>query len=145
MSARKLRLYHALQLAAHGLQKIADREIAAQTDLTTAQAAVLSVIANGEGDTQREVAKALGVNESAVAAMVERLLRLGYLARRRSNVDARAWTLSIRAKGIAALTATKAPFKRVNAMLERELAPHELENLAAYLERLVAACELTRK
>ena len=81
MSARKLRLYHTLQLVAHALQKVADREIGNCVDLTTAQAAVLSVLASGEGDTQRHVARALAVNESAVVAMVNRLLRLGYLTR----------------------------------------------------------------
>lgn len=136
MSARKLRLFHRLQLAAHHVQKSADRAIASTIELTTSQAAVLSVLANGEGHTQRDVAKALGQNESAVTAMVNRLLKLGYLCRKRSPNDARAWNLQITAVGRTALEATRLPFSRINRIIEKELSKDEVEQLADYLERL---------
>ena len=68
MSASKSRLYHRLQLAAHRLQKSADRAVLAAAEITTAQAAVLMLVAGG-ANSQREVATQLGLNESAVTAM----------------------------------------------------------------------------
>ena len=71
MSASKSRLYHRLQLAAHRLQKSADRAVLAAAEITTAQAAVLTLVAGG-AVSQREVATQLGLDESAVTAMARR-------------------------------------------------------------------------
>lgn len=136
MSARKTRVFHKLQLAAHALQKAADREIMAVTDLTTAQAAILSLLDTQEATTQRAIAAALGQNESAVTAMVNRLQRLGYLSRTRSSKDARIWELSITEEGRSALIDTRKPFGKINALIERELTDQEIERLADYLDRL---------
>lgn len=136
MKAHEARVFHKLQRAAHALHKLADREIAAATDLTTAQAAVLSVLATGEGTNQSAVAAALGQNESAVTAMVSRLVSRGYVSRARSARDARAWELSITKEGRAALRATKRPFSKINELVDDELSPSEVLALADLLERL---------
>ena len=91
MSASKSRIYHRLQLAAHRLQKSADRAVLAAADITTAQAAVLLLVGSGRAVTQREVAVQLGLNEFAVAAMALRLIGVGLLERVRDAADARAW------------------------------------------------------
>ena len=139
MSARKLRLFHRLQLAAHHIQKSSDKEIKTAVDLTTSQAAVLSVLANGEGHTQRDIAKALGQNESAVTSMVNRLLKAGYLNRKRNPADTRAWNLQLNSNGRTALQATRQPFGKINRIIENELSKEEVSQLADYLERLSSA------
>ena len=73
MSASKHRVYHRLQLAAHRLQKAADRAVMAAAGITTAQAAVLSIVAADGPVTQLSVARKLGLNESAMTAMIARL------------------------------------------------------------------------
>ena len=73
MSASKHRIYHRLQLAAHRLQKAADRAVMAAAGITTAQAAVLSIVAADGPVSQRNVARKLGLNESAMTAMIARL------------------------------------------------------------------------
>lgn len=139
MSARKYRVYHHLQLAAHRAQKLADRRIAERTHLTTAQAAVLAVLDSGEGETQKDVANALGLNESAVTAMVNRLMRLGYLDRTRSADDGRAWVLRATGEGIANLRQAGAAFAHVNRIIDAELSANEVKQLAGYLQRLARA------
>ena len=129
-------MFHKLQLAAHALHKAADREIGAVTDLTTAQAAVLAVLATSEGDSQRSVANALGQNESAVTAMVSRLERRGYVSRSRSVHDARVWELSVTEAGRRALQATRRPFSKINKRIETTLTTSEVTALADMLERL---------
>ena len=67
--------------------------------VTTAQAAVLTIVAARENATQSDVADALGFNESAVTAMATRLLKLGLLERVRSATDGRAWCLRVSTAG----------------------------------------------
>ena len=140
MSASKTRLYHRLQLAAHRVQKSADRAVLRAAKITTAQAAVLSVVvAADQPVTQRVVADQLGLNESAVTAMTNRLLRLNLLERERDDADARAWRLRLSEQGHAALTRIEKPFRRVNQRLESVLEPDEIARLADYLGRIGAA------
>ena len=136
MSARTLRLYHRLQRAAHDLKKTADRKVAEAADLTTAQAAVLAVGMDGEPATQKGVADALGLNESAVTAMVGRLLTAGYLVRTRSTADQRAWELRLSASGREVLTRIETPFAGVNRRIEEVLSAEEMQSLADCLDRL---------
>lgn len=139
MSARKLRIFHKLQIAAHHLQKKADREIATVSELTTAQVAVLWILSKAENQTQRDVAEALGFNESALTAMIGRLVRLGYAEKKRDLNDRRAWAINLTGHGREELGLTSKPFKSVNTLIENEFTTVELENLADYLVRLNTA------
>ena len=139
MTASKLRLYHRLQVAAHTVRKVADRLLLDAADVTTAQAAVLTIVAARENATQSDVADALGFNESAVTAMATRLLKLGLLERVRSATDGRAWCLRVSTAGQAALAASRKAFASINARVEEELSEQELTRLVALLDRLSAA------
>jgi DNA-binding MarR family transcriptional regulator len=138
MNASKLRLYHRLQIAAHGLRKAADRAVLEAGGVTTAQAAVLAIVAARETATQRDVANALRINESAVTAMATRLIKLGILERIRSGTDNRAWCLSLSSAGLMALRASLAS---INARIESEFSQLETKQLVDYLDRLTAAFE----
>lgn len=137
MSASKSRLYHRLQLAAHRLQKSADRAVLAAAEITTAQAAVLTLVAGG-AVSQREVATQLGLNESAVTAMARRLLGMGLLERVRDEDDARAWQLRLSDNGRTALKRIELPFRRINQTIETVLSPEEITHFADYLRRIAA-------
>lgn len=139
MSASKNRLYHRLQTTAHRMQKSADRAVMAAADITTAQAAVLMLVATEGAVTQREVARRLGVNESAMTAMVRRLLALGLLERSRDQEDVRAWRLQSNEAGRAALKRVQQPFKHVNETIEAALGADDIARLSEYLDRLAAA------
>ena len=141
MIARELRLYHRLQLAAHLMQKFADRRLGGDPGLTTAQAAVLSVVAGEPGVTQREVAWAIGVNESAATPMVTRLLKAGLLARARK--DSRSWSLSLTHDGERALGAAKVQFAEVNALFGAALDDAETRQLVTALDRISGLATLS--
>ena len=121
MIAQKLRLYHRVQLAAHRLRKVADRTVSEATGISTAQSAVLGIVAAGNRVTQRDVATALGLNDSALTAMTGRLMKLGLIDRVRSESDARAWTLSVTEDGLAAQRAARAAFAAINKRIEGAL------------------------
>jgi DNA-binding MarR family transcriptional regulator len=136
MNASKLRLYYRLQVAAHTVQKAADRVVTAAARLTTAQAAVLTVVATGKGVTQRDVASALHLNESAVTAMVLRLVKLRLLQRVRSQHDPRAWHLSLSKRGRTALAASRTAFATINGRIEGQFSQPEIALFVEYLNRL---------
>ena len=136
MNASKLRLYYRLQVAAHAVQKAADRVVSAAAQVTTAQAAVLTIVAAGSGVTQRDVAIALHLNESAVTAMVLRLVKLGLLERVRSPDDPRAWHLSLSKRGRTALAASRAAFASINGRIEGQFSQQEIARFVGYLNRL---------
>jgi MarR family transcriptional regulator, organic hydroperoxide resistance regulator len=142
MSASKTRVYHRLQLAAHRVQKSADRAILAAAGVTTAQAAVLLIVASGGSVTQREVAAQLGFNESALTAMAQRLIGMGLLLRSRNEADARAWRLRISDNGRIALKQIEQPFRCINQMIEAALSPEEIAQFADYLRRIAASFDV---
>lgn len=137
MSAQQHRLYHHLQITAHELKKAADRALA-DTGLTTAQVAVLAVVAAEGPVAQRTLAHRLGVNESAVTAMARRLVDLGLLARELEESDARIRLLVLTPPGRAALDRAGSGFATVNAAADEALDPGEIEDLVGLLARLRA-------
>ncbi|SRR5271165_665497 len=136
MSASRARLYHRLQLAAHRVQKSADRATLAAAQITTAQSAVLAVLTSGQYVTQRDIAGRLGINESAMTGMVGRLLRMKLIERQRDDADERAWRLTLNQRGRAALKRIEKPFTNINRTLESVLEPDEIAHLADYLTRI---------
>ncbi len=136
MSASKYRLYWRLQLAAHYMQKFADRELAGSADITAAQTGVLTVIATHGEVNQKQVAVALGLNESAVTAMVRRLVSLKYLRFKKSRLDGRVKILSLTSAGETVQKQAKKPFNKVNQTIESVLTPDEVAQVADCLIRL---------
>jgi len=102
---------------------------------------VLSIVAARGGVTQREVAKQLGLNESAVTGMVARLLNMSLLEREPHDSDARAWQLQVSPRGRATLKSIEKPFGAINSVIEDTLEAEEITRLADYLRRLAAAFE----
>ena len=145
MNASKLRLYHRLQIAAHSIRKAGDRTVLDAAGITVAQTAVLIIAASGPNVTQRDVARALRLNESAVTAMVSRLLKLGLLERTPNASDSRAWRLSLTPSGEAALRASRKSFASINARIESKLSELEIEQLAGVLDRIADAFEEQRR
>ncbi len=139
VSARDERLYHRLQVAAHAVQKYSDRVVKQATGLTTAQVSVLTVVSAGEHVTQSEVARIVGVNESAVTTMVTRLEARGCLLRTPHEDDGRAWVLQVTDAGVQALVAARSAFASVNRILDSTLSADDLAGLGSALESIRAA------
>ena len=139
--AGEVRLYMALQKAAHAFKKRADLALIETAGLTTAQAAVMAAIRNKSGATQRSVANALGLNESAVTAMIRKLMARKLIERRRSDRDARAWSLELSEEGEKLLAATGKPFGALNQALDESLGPDAIRQLSAKLDAITLALQ----
>ena len=141
MTARQHRIYFLLQVAAHRLRTDADNALIEAAGVTTAQAAVLSLVAGADNPTQRSIAAALGQNESAMTATVARLQKAGLLKRTRSTQDRRAWALALTAKGRRALDKATTPFERINARLDDAIAEIGAGKLADALQAIAGPHE----
>lgn len=136
MSAHEQRLYFRLQRAAHVAKKAADRAVRAEAGITTAQAAVLELVASNPSISQRRLAGLLGQNESAMTTMVTRLVEAGLVVRRGDARDGRAYTLDVTARGRKARSEAAHAFRAVNRALDGALDPHGAERLATDLDRI---------
>lgn len=138
-TARQLRLYHRLQFTARTLARVADAALDDAASLSAAQAGVLAVLQAGVaagGRTQRDLARQLGLAESAVTTMVARLLAAGLVQREPHPSDARAWRLTLTDEGRGRSARAAQAFRAINGALEEALSADELRQLAALLDRV---------
>lgn len=130
------RLYFLIATTAHRLRLEADRRCQAVGGTTAAQAGVLFVIEAEGPVTQRQIARELGLAESAVAGMVGRLVGAELVSRRRSAQDARAWELSLTREGARRLGRIHRELHEFNRAMNDRAAPDELDAAVRVLTML---------
>jgi len=110
--------------------------------LTTAQVAVLNLIASSKQVKQRDLAQRLKQNESAITAMIARLMKAGLVSRQRSKSDARTWLVELTEPGKKTLKRVQKPFDDINARLDKTLGK---KNAAAFAKQLEAIADTFAK
>lgn len=128
---------HLLQVAAHRVRTHTDRRGLVVAGITTAQAGALFVIADRPGVTQREIAKALKLRESAVTGMIARLHRAGLVERRYNSSDQRARSWMLTQTGQEALQSLRTVLDEVNGRLTDALGEEEFYRLDRLLQLIV--------
>jgi DNA-binding MarR family transcriptional regulator len=109
--------------------------------LTPRQLAVLWAVCGDEGLSQTGVVERTGIDRSTTADMVRRLVRRGWLQRRRSKVDSRAYVLKLTDAGKRVLGAAGSSAKRVDARVLNALPPERREAFIASLQAVIDALE----
>lgn len=137
LSASHHKIYFLLQRAAHILKTQTDTALGDAGGLTTAQAAVMTIIVSSQPVTQKQIAIALSQRESAVASMALRLLKAGYITRSRSESDGRAWELNATEAGCEAMQLMQAQFDAFNVRIDNCLPDGNMEVLAAGLANII--------
>ncbi|MCT9075827.1 MarR family winged helix-turn-helix transcriptional regulator [Streptomyces fulvoviolaceus] len=130
------RLYFLLQRAAHRLRTTADRRCLAAAGVTTAQLGALFAVHDQPGITQQQLARTLGLRESAVTGLVGRLTGAGFLGRRPHPREHRAVVLELTEAGGAALQAARPEIDRFNTELRAVLGDDGFTGAAAAMHRL---------
>ncbi|MFF4505194.1 MarR family winged helix-turn-helix transcriptional regulator [Streptomyces sp. NPDC001401] len=136
MSEPDQRLYFLLQRAAHQLRTTVDRRCLAAAGVTTAQLGALFAVQDQPGLTQQELARILGLRESAVTALVGRLATAGLLLKQAHPREHRAVVLQLTDAGSAALRAGQPEIDRLNAELRALLGDDGFVTTAGALHRL---------
>lgn len=130
------RLYFLLQRAAHRLRTTVDRRCLDTAGVTTAQLGALFAVHDRPGITQQQLARTLGLRESAVTALVGRLIGAGLLTKHAHPSEHRAVVLELTDRGTAALEAARPEIDRLNAELRALLGDRGFTETAAALHRL---------
>lgn len=140
MNAHEHRIYFLTQVVAHRLRKLADRRVSAAAGISTTQAAVMGIIDQDGPLHQREIARMLHQNESAMTGMIKRLEKAGLVARVRSETDGRAWLVGLTDAGRAAREKIVPAFAPVNDLLDGAL-DGNADRFADDLKAVIAALD----
>lgn len=135
-SAPDLRLFFLLQRAAHRLRTTADRRCLDAAGITTAQLGALFAIRDRPAITQQQLARTLGLRESAVTALVGRLTGAGLVSKQPHPLEHRAVVLELTDSGVAALDAAQPEIDRFNAELRALLGEQGFTETSAALHTL---------
>ena len=103
------------------------------SDITPRQYAVLSVVAKKEGVSQTDIVDATGIDRSTMTDLVTRLVKKGWLQRRRTKDDARAYAVRLTAAGRKALKIGEGACVEVD---EKVLAALSAKQHAQFMEAL---------
>ena len=122
---------------------LAARSIAALEEfgLPTGSLTVLSLIAANPGSNQTALAKAAGVNKSALVGIVDELEKRGLAARDRSASDRRRNHLSVTPDGEATMTTMLERVSDGEDQVREALGPRDHAKLLELLDRANAALE----
>ena len=135
------RLYSRLQIAAQQLRKVTDRQLVDIAGITAPQLGVLTRVAAAKELNQTNLARDLRLNDSAITAMVRRLIGLGMLAKTRSESDSRAWVLTLTPQGETAIAQASKQLLSINARIEKEFGAGGLDEFVNKLNRLIDICD----
>jgi DNA-binding MarR family transcriptional regulator len=137
MSRRQQRLILLLSLAQHRLLKNADAAFKEALGISTTQLGVLFLLQKNPGAMFKDVGDALGINASAITALVSRMEDGGLVRRQPSNDDQRAIHLFATADGLARATAARPILARLNARLTEDFSERELTTIARFLNLIL--------
>lgn len=131
------RFFYLLNLARHRVHKHTDRTAQAELGVSAAQLGAVFVIAREPGLSQRELAATLGYNESAVTALVRRMVEAELVERVPSPSDRRVMQIRLSAKGEDVLARARPLLRRFNTKLQRGFDEAELDAAARLLEAAI--------
>jgi MarR family transcriptional regulator, organic hydroperoxide resistance regulator len=137
MSRPTHRLIHLLSLAQHRLLKSADVAFKDALGISTTQLGVLFLLEQSPGMLFKDVGDELGVNASAITALVARMEEASLVRRRPSSDDQRAMHLFATANGLAKAAAARPILARLNARLTGDFTEREMATVARFLNAIL--------
>jgi len=117
----KLRTYLNNALAAAGVR------------VSYAQAGIIFLLKQGSIGTMSDLSRLIGVDNSTLTGLVDRLEKAGFVARQTSSTDRRSLSVRITPEGIAEGEKAKAIIRGVNAEVKEGFSPEELESFKGVL------------
>lgn len=127
--------YFLLVQATNAVRRAGDRAALAAAGVTTAQAGALYAIAAADHPSQRQLGTLLGLGEAAVTGLVNRLEKLGLVAREADPGDRRTRRLGLTDAGRRTLGTVEPARLALNARIAALLAD-DADIVAAALRRL---------
>ncbi|MBO6797599.1 MarR family winged helix-turn-helix transcriptional regulator [Maricaulis sp.] len=133
------RLFLLLEIAARKLNREADARLKAEAGVTSAQAAVLFLLARRGERRMGEIGEMLSLNPPAVTGLVNRMTALNLVTKTASADDKRSAIVSLTEKGRAMGDAADHVFKDMNQELETQLGDDDSDMLHRVLTSLAVS------
>ncbi|WP_417483266.1 MarR family winged helix-turn-helix transcriptional regulator [Maricaulis sp.] len=130
------RLFLLIEIAARRLNRDADARLKAEAGVTSAQAAVLFLLARRGERRMGEIGDTLSLNPPAVTGLVSRMEALGLVQKTASKTDGRSAVVSLTEKGRALGDAADISLRGLNTELEAQLGEADSNMLHRVLTRL---------
>jgi MarR family transcriptional regulator, organic hydroperoxide resistance regulator len=101
--------------------------VAANVRVTFVQAGILFLLKQSNGRTMSDLSQLIGVDNSTLTGLVDRLEKVGFVARQASPTDRRSLLIQVTPEGIAEGDKAKMIIKRVNEEIKTGFPPEEME------------------
>jgi MarR family transcriptional regulator, organic hydroperoxide resistance regulator len=101
--------------------------VAANVRVTFVQAGILFLLKQSNGRTMSDLSQLIGVDNSTLTGLVDRLEKVGFVARQASPTDRRSLLIQVTPEGIAEGDKAKMIIKRVNEEIKTGFAPEDME------------------
>ena len=108
-----------------------------QLGVTADQYVMLSVLAEKDNCTQKELARRSYSDANTITAMVNRLEEHGLVERRSCERDRRVWRISLTAKGLGLHEQLEDLAATFHPTLEKTLAPHSRDEIIRWLRNVI--------
>ena len=131
------RLIYKLSLAQHRLLKGADLAFREAAGISTTQLGVLFFLQKSPGALPKDLSDALGVNASAITALIARMEDKGLVRRQPSRDDQRAIHLFATASGLARAAAARPILARLNTRLTGDFSERDIATVARFLDAIL--------
>jgi DNA-binding MarR family transcriptional regulator len=130
------RLFLLLEIAARRLNRDMDARLKAEAGVTSAQAAVLFLLARRGERRMGEIGDMLSLNPPAVTGLINRMAALDLVSKSASPTDKRSAIVSLTEKGRAMGDAAEHVFRDMNNELETRLGDEDSDMLHRVLTNL---------
>lgn len=110
-------------------------------DLTPRQYAVLLTVSQNEGLSQTDLVERTGIDRSTLADIIRRMLKKGFVHRRRTKEDARAYAVRLTSDGWDALRRAEPAALHADERILSALDPDQRNEFLLSLSAIVDAIE----
>jgi DNA-binding MarR family transcriptional regulator len=121
--------------------RVAAEQSSSHGTLTKQELLAIDVLGVRGPSRMGAIAEHLGVGQSAVTPLVDRLQGRGAVRRRRSETDRRVWLVELTEEGRALFEAEGVAYERVAAAMLAPLASEEQKTLVRLLDRIGGSAE----
>jgi DNA-binding MarR family transcriptional regulator len=131
------RFFHLMSMAQHRLLKAIDAAYKEALGISSTQLGVLFILEKKPGALLKEISEELGINASAITALIGRMEDARLVRRQDSAEDGRAVHLFATAEGLAKATAARPILGRLNARLTQGFSERDVATVGRFLNAIL--------
>jgi len=133
----KPRFFHLMSLAQHRLTKSTDAAFREALGVSHTQLGVLWLLELRPGAMLKDISDELGINASAITALIGRMEDAGLVRRELSEADGRVAHVFATPQGLAKAAAARPILAKLNAHLMQDFSDREIATVARFLNEIL--------